>query len=169
MTLQYRLRDDDPERKTTGWRRTAQRPPWTDEAAIRQSCTACGECITACPEGILLAGPAGTPALDFNTGACTFCGACAEACGEAVFRDTSEKPWSLVVSLSNACLLRNGVSCRTCTDACDEDALRFNLRAGPVGTIEIDAASCTGCGACVGICPTFAITLETKSRPETTA
>lgn len=166
MTLQRRIPGERPEGRPGGWRKGAQRPPWTDEAAVRNNCTSCGACISACPEKILLVGPAGTPALDFNRGACTFCGACAEACEDAVFRNTDEQPWTLVAGIGDACLLRKGVSCRSCTDMCDERALRFDLRAGPVGAIEVNAASCTGCGACVSTCPTDAITLEPISTRE---
>ena len=58
----------------------AQRPPWTDETRLRAHCTSCSACITACPEAILIGGPAGTPVVDFARGACSFCGACADAC-----------------------------------------------------------------------------------------
>lgn len=137
-----------------------QRPPWTDEAAVRDRCTSCGDCISACPEAILFKGPAGTPTLDFNAGACTFCGDCATACAEGVFRPVEDLPWMLAARIGGACLLQEGVSCRSCTDVCDTRALRFDLRRGAMGTVEVDRAACNGCGACLGTCPVGAITLQ---------
>ncbi len=132
------------------------RPPWGSEARIRDACTSCGTCIKSCPEAILRSGPAGTPVVDFSLGACTFCTECAKACPEPVF-DLDSEPWALVADVRSSCLLNAGVSCRICTDACDETALRFDLRGGIVGRIDIDADACTGCGACAGTCPVGAI------------
>lgn len=132
------------------------RPPWSSEASVRAACTSCGDCIRACPEAILRRGPAGTPAVDFARGACTFCGACAEACGAEVF-DLGAAPWAIVAEIAPGCLLNAGISCRSCTDACDTRALRFDLRAGPVGAITVDPDACTGCGACAGVCPVGAV------------
>ena len=137
-----------------------QRPPWTDEARVRAHCTSCGKCVSACPEGILVNGPAGTPAVDFNRGACTFCEACAGACDDHVFRDTAETPWSLTADVGQQCLLSAGIACRTCTDACDEGALRFDLCGGGVGTVVMSPDLCTGCGGCLGVCPVDAISLK---------
>ncbi|MEM1050168.1 MAG: ferredoxin-type protein NapF [Pseudomonadota bacterium] len=132
------------------------RPPWSAEGRIRDACTSCGECIKNCSEAILRPGPAGTPVVDFSVGACTFCAACAEACPEPVF-DFDSDPWSLIAHVQSSCLLNAGISCRICTDACDETALRFDLRGGIVGKIHVEAAACTGCGACAGTCPAGAI------------
>ena len=157
------MSENASQQQSGGWRKALQRPPWTDEAAVRAHCTSCRACIEACPEDILFDGPAGTPLLDFKSGACTFCGSCATVCKEPVFRDTAQAPWTLVAALSDTCLLRNGVFCRSCTDTCDYDALHFNLRARPIGAITVDSESCTGCGACVSICPVDAVTLKSPA------
>lgn len=143
------------------------RPPWSTEARVRENCTSCGDCLSACPEGILIAGRAGTPFVQLNGGYCSFCGKCADACVEGVFADRSEAPWALVAQIEIGCLLHQGVSCQSCTDACDDEAIRLDYRAGHVGAIEINAAACTGCGACIGVCPTRAISLSplTEGRP----
>lgn len=150
-------------------RGTALRPPWTGEDRIRAACTSCGDCIAVCPEAILLRGPAGTPTLDFARGACTFCGACAAACPEDVFGDTRDAPWTLTAAIGADCLLDAGVSCRSCTDACDSGALVFDLRAGAVGRVRADPARCIGCGACAGVCPAGAIAITEPPRKEHTA
>ena len=145
---------------SVSWRKSPLRPPWTDEARVRKLCTSCGDCLVACPEAILVSGPAGTPAVNFDGGLCTFCGACAEACTEGVFGPLDEAPWSIVATIGAECLLNQGVTCRSCTDACDETALVFDLRSGSVGTVRVDTGLCTGCGACAGTCPALAITFH---------
>ena len=138
-------------------RNSGLRPPWTNQALVREHCTSCGDCIKACPEGILTSGPAGTPNIDFAAGACTFCGECAASCQEGVFRDTDLPPWTMQAAVGEGCLLNAGISCQSCTDACDETALSFNMRAGSVGRIDVMADRCTACGACVSVCPVRAI------------
>ena len=160
MNLLDRLKQKNSPKRSATWRRVQQRPPWTDESAVLENCTSCGACIEACPQDIVFAGAAGTPVLKFSAGQCTFCSACAKACPEPVFRDTAEAPWDLVAALGEACLLHKGVSCRSCTDVCDEDALRFDLHVAGVGAITVDPVACTGCGACISICPVEAITLK---------
>lgn len=135
------------------------RPPWTNQSRVREFCTSCGDCIRACPESILVPGPAGTPIIDFRNGPCTFCYACADACERSVFAARQSVPWDSRVSISDDCLLTGGVSCQSCTDACDEAALRFDFRSGPAGSIQIDLDRCTGCGACVSVCPVNAISV----------
>ncbi|MCY4149538.1 MAG: ferredoxin-type protein NapF [Gammaproteobacteria bacterium] len=149
-----------PRQQTGAWRRGVQRPPWTDETAIRAHCTSCGDCRDACPEAILFEGPAGTPMLDFRSGSCTFCQACVEACSEPVFFDTAQKPWNLIAVPGESCLLMSGVSCRSCTGFCDHEALKFDLRVKPVGAIIVNSESCTGCGACISVCPSDAISMS---------
>jgi ferredoxin-type protein NapF len=103
--------------------------------------------------------------IDFMSGACTFCGACAAACNEHVFNDVTDTPWTLVVNVSDECLLPRGVSCQSCTDACDVRALRFDLRQRPLGALRLDSTACTGCGACIGTCPVNALSLaETATQ-----
>ena len=151
----------------TTHRRGGLRPPWTDEARIRQFCTSCGDCIRACPEAILFAGPARTPVVNFAHGECTFCTACAEVCDEPVFEPTRTPPWTNVAAISAGCLLTQGVACRICTDTCDTRALRFDPRVHPSGRITLDTDACTGCGACIGPCPVGAI--EITPAPKRTA
>lgn len=135
------------------------RPPWTDETRIRDNCTSCGACIKTCPESILVTARAGTPAIELNGGACTFCGDCAAACDEPVFRSTDETPWTIIAAIGSSCLLHQGVTCQSCTDACDVAALSFSFASGPAGAISLDSDLCTGCGACLGVCPVSAIQL----------
>jgi ferredoxin-type protein NapF len=130
--------------------------PWTDAERLRTLCTGCGACADACPEGIVISGRGGVPALAFAS-PCTFCGACAAACGESVFEPERDPPWSAKASIGPSCLEISGVSCRACEDACDAAALRARPMLGGRARIVVDAEACTGCGACVSVCPTGAV------------
>ncbi|WP_254446623.1 ferredoxin-type protein NapF [Ruegeria sp. HKCCD8929] len=141
-----------------------QRPPWSTESSIRNACIGCRRCIEACPEGILFAGYADTPAIDFELGECTFCGACAEACDEAVFAEITAKPWDQIAVIGSGCIQAAGIGCQLCTDTCPQTALRLDLSHRPVGRIAVNAEACNGCGACLPVCPVGAITVETPKK-----
>ena len=138
---------------------TTLRPPWTNETRIEDKCTGCMDCVAACPEAILFSHD-NRPYLKPGIGECTFCEKCVQACEEGVF-DLSTEPWDLAASLDDTkCLLADGVSCQTCTDICEPRALRFDMRIRPAGKINLKTEVCTGCGACLTICPTQAISLK---------
>lgn len=132
---------------------TYSRPPWTNERALA-SCTGCAACVEACPSGLLKIEGA-KPVIAF-TSECTFCGACAESCPEHLFARDS-RPFQHVVSVTEGCLARLGVVCQSCRDACPEAAIRFTPRRGGPFLPEVRDDACTGCGACLSICPTRAI------------
>lgn len=60
-----------------------------------------------------------------------------------------------VVLERSACVAWNGVVCMSCAFSCDDRAIRMDRRGRPA---VIDEA-CTGCAACVDVCPTRAITV----------
>lgn len=136
------------------------RPPWAlPEAEFTARCTRCGDCLPACPTGLLHAGPGNFPIADFSSSCCNFCGDCVAACQTGALAHEVSPPWSLSVSFNDACLTRQGVVCRSCGDACDARAIAFRPRPGGVAQPELDAAACTGCGECLTVCPTRAITI----------
>jgi len=142
-------------------------PPWAlPQALFEQACTRCDACIGACPSRIVRRGTGGFPTIDFlqGTGVCTFCGDCLTAClPRALRRDADtlawQPPWQLKARIGASCLAQQDVVCRSCGDACGETAIRFRPRLGGAALPELDAARCTGCGACVGVCPVRAITM----------
>ena len=137
------------------------RPPWSlPETAFTESCTVCGDCIAACPPSILLKGRAGYPVVDFSSGACDFCGACADACSESAFGPRDEPPWRLTAYFGDDCLSSRGITCRVCAEWCDAHAIRIRLAVGGRAHPQIDEAACTGCGACISVCPVKTIHLE---------
>ncbi len=145
----------------------AQRPPWAlDEARFVDRCTRCERCIEACPTQILIRMDGGFPGVDFSRGECTFCGDCVRSCEpQALFRQPLDAPpWSLVAAIGADCLAARGVECRVCGEACPEGAIRFRPQRGGVARPQLDEAACTGCGACIGPCPTRAIAMQADNN-----
>ncbi|WP_404379248.1 ferredoxin-type protein NapF [Caenispirillum salinarum] len=147
------------------------RPPWTREATVADRCTRCGDCLEACPEGILKVGTGGFPEVDFRVGSgeCTFCGDCASACGEGVFAAPEPEPepepaaapaFAALASIGSGCLAEAGVMCQSCGDACPERAIRFALVRGGAPRPSLDRDACTACGACVSVCPADVIAVR---------
>ncbi|HEY0502773.1 MAG TPA: ferredoxin-type protein NapF [Lysobacter sp.] len=137
------------------------RPPWAlDESDFLDACTSCGACVEHCPERVLARGPAGTPVFDPHLGECTFCGECADACvPRALDRGRAAHAWNTVAVAGDTCLPRHGVVCSSCRDACPERAIAFPLTSR-VPLPVVDADRCSGCGACVAVCPADAISLR---------
>lgn len=138
------------------------RPPWSTQASILASCQSCGKCAESCPEGIIHPDRNGRPVVLFTAGECTFCGACADICPAPVFAGREEQPWDLQLSLADGCLAVEGVTCRSCGDACPEGAIKFSPRIGGAAALIIEHAGCTGCGACISVCPRDVLSLAPR-------
>ena len=139
------------------------RPPWAvDEASFINLCSRCNACQPVCEAQLIQIGSGGFPELDFGRAGCSFCGACALACpAGALHKDvSSQAPWTLQAHLAPGCLALQGVVCRSCGEQCEVDAIRFKLHRNGVAQPQIDAGVCTGCGACIGVCPTHALKLR---------
>ena len=134
--------------------------PWLKEAIFTDLCTQCGECAKHCPTQIIRPADGGFPRVDFQLGECTFCYQCAEVCPEPLFLAKTEPAWQGKAVIDTTCLAEQNVDCRSCGDSCEPFAIRFKLAVGRVAKPIIDINSCTGCGACVAICPTSAITIK---------
>jgi ferredoxin-type protein NapF len=133
--------------------------PWATPTFIDR-CTRCLDCATACPEGIVVKGDGGFPRVDFGRGECTFCGDCATACTAGALLKGNGPPWRLKATISAGCLSERGVSCRSCGDVCDPRAISFTLQLGGRAAVSLEPSYCTGCGACVGVCPVNAINMR---------
>ena len=145
------------------------RPPGAqDESLFTGLCTRCGNCVGACPSGIIerdmgQSGWAGllTPVLSFDKDYCREdCVRCTEVCpsgalGRLALEDKGEMRLGLPVVDMNVCLLGEDRDCSACKRWCPYDAIRYvfsevEYALKPV----IDVEKCTGCGACEAACPT---------------
>ena len=136
------------------------RPPYgLDESLFQSECVTCESkaCVTSCDEEIIFILEDGTPSLHFSKSGCTFCEDCVSVCEPNVLSldhvHTSEKLNATFVISTESCVAHNGVICFSCKEPCIDDAILFNGMFNPV----IDMDRCTGCGFCVGRCPTQAI------------
>ena len=136
------------------------RPPYgLNESLFQNECVTCESksCVASCDEQIIVLQEDGTPMLNFAKSGCTFCEDCASACEPNVLSldniHTSEKLNAIFSISTEGCVAHNGVICFSCKEPCIDDAILFNGMFNPV----IDMDKCTGCGFCLGRCPTLAI------------
>ncbi|WP_167730183.1 ferredoxin-type protein NapF [Terasakiella sp. SH-1] len=144
------------------------RPPWAlTPEDFAKKCTGCGECVSACPEKILKIDTHNLAKVDFSQGECTFCRDCVASCrdGALVMLDP-ETPWLLDISIEGKCLAMKGVECRACDDQCEPRAIRFKLTPAAVAMPQLNEQECTGCGACISVCPSEAIVLKPAIQKE---
>ena len=150
--------------------RAPVRPPWAiPEADFLAACNRCGDCLDACGARIIGCGDGGYPFVDFASGGCSFCADCLTACDTPALRGdpARDAPWPMAARIGDECLAFRGVICRSCSDACDESAVRFRARVGGVAEPTIVPECCTGCGHCVRPCPVHAIFIETPVHAQT--
>jgi MinD superfamily P-loop ATPase containing an inserted ferredoxin domain len=126
--------------------------------------------MDTCPEHILTLASGGFPTPNFSLGECTFCEECAQACPTNALqvKTRATSPWQQAPVMNEQCLAKRGVVCRSCGDSCPREAIEFNLaRAHPaLATPQINNNACTGCGACISVCPNQALTMQIHPHPE---
>ncbi|MGD8170604.1 ferredoxin-type protein NapF [Vibrio sp. TRT 21S02] len=137
------------------------RLPWLANGALfTEQCTRCEKCVDSCETKIIKQGDGGFPTVDFSVDECTFCYKCAEACPEPLFLSKTEQPWEAKAEITSNCLAKQNVECRSCGDMCETMAIRFKPQLGKVAQPILSLDECSGCGACVSVCPTSSINVS---------
>ena len=152
-----------------GQPRPVLRPPGArDESDFVGLCTRCGNCLRACPSGIIRRDPGQngwasllTPVLCFHDDYCREdCTRCTQVCPTGALArllpaDKTQMRLGLPRVDMDVCLLADDRECSACARWCPYDAIRYEFcETTYTLTPQIDAQKCTGCGACEAACPT---------------
>lgn len=144
------------------------RPPGSiDEQRFAGLCIRCGNCIRACPTGIIQpdlgsTGIAGflAPVVRFQDGYCREdCHACTQVCPSgAITRLSLEQkprtPMGVAKLDFSICLLRDNHECDICARVCRYEAIDIRWSEEEYLAIpHVDREKCPGCGACEVGCP----------------
>jgi MauM/NapG family ferredoxin protein len=150
-----------PKPRRSGVDRPWLRPPGAiAEIEFRNTCSQCGQCVSACPvyairidhsgdEG------AGYPYIDAEYQPCVLCDGqpCMPACPTGALQIVGRE--QIRMGLANwfeqTCRLATGEDCTICVDDCPIglSAIEINDR-----QIVVKEDGCTGCGVCQNHCPT---------------
>ena len=139
-------------------RRFIRPPGAVSEADFIAGCTRCGDCVSACPAGVIfmlgvhLGLAVGTPALDLVHNACALCPdfPCITACGPGALRQLAGAPPRLATLRieANACLPFQGPECGVCVSVCPVEGAMGLKGARP----SIAPEHCTVCALCLRAC-----------------
>jgi ferredoxin-type protein NapF len=158
------------------------RPPGAvDEQWFTTLCVRCGNCLRACPAGIIQCddsqhgiGGLLAPVIVFQRDYCwESCNRCTLVCPSGAISRVllPEKPHAIIgrprVDM-DICLLSDDRDCSYCRSRCPYMAIRFEFDEQTYTLApRVDHQRCNGCGACEVACPTQprkAITVEIADR-----
>lgn len=144
------------------------RPPGAiKEGEFTGLCMRCGNCIRACPSGIIhpdmgKSGVLGflSPVVRYETAYCKEeCNACTRVCPSGALQSMNlEQKNRYVIGTAevDTALCLWGISeCNACVRACPYDAIKVRWNEETYESFPgVDPAQCNGCGACEAVCPT---------------
>ncbi len=148
------------------------RPPWSlPESQFVEKCNRCADCVPACEYELIKIGRGGYPEIDFSQGGCDFCTDCVAVCipGAISNRSVEDAPWELKATILDSCLSINAVICRSCGEACDQEAIKFKLEVGGIARPLLDLEKCNGCGECFTVCPDNSVQIAAAGTREQAA
>ena len=166
--------------------RTVLRPPGADLARINALCARCGNCLQACPYGLLhpALGEGGldgllTPVMklrsrDADQEQYCFqdCVKCTEVCPTGAIRPltvTAKHQTAIGVAVvdPHRCIAwKNNEYCAVCDEYCPFKAVKL-VKHGDVMCPVVETAKCRGCGACESACPAEPIAIVVKPVRQT--
>jgi MauM/NapG family ferredoxin protein len=153
------------------------RPPGSDEESIASKCIRCGECIKACPAGVIQANPSPvswevgwTPVLNMRFGYCDYgCNACGNACptGAISKLKLAQKQKTIIgkatIDQKRCIPWAEGRDCIVCEEMCPVSPKAISLddkavtgKSGNRTTVHLPRMHpnrCIGCGICETKCP----------------
>ena len=132
------------------------RPPGAVvEGLFVDRCTACNDCVTACPPGAITAHPAdGTPILYADQSPCLLCEdfPCISACRTDALQPVSggdQVRMGIAEVVHRFCTAGQG--CHACVSKCPTNALALDVA---LLRLLVSSETCVGCGMCEMICKT---------------
>ncbi len=133
----------------------------------RGGCDFCEDCLNVCDAGALKKLPFSGDLPANNNNSNKRMSNKREAFSESADEASSESflpPWHIKASIDlNNCLSMNATICRSCGESCDDEAIKFNLKLGGIAEPVLNTEACTGCGACLSVCPVQAVKLNAVS------
>jgi ferredoxin-type protein NapF len=154
--------------RSTSARQRLRPPGSAKENQFAGLCLRCGNCIRACPAGVIVpdlgrGGPGSflSPELLFRRDYCREdCVRCTEVCPSgAIERVASAAKAHAPIGVARVdmdiCLLSDERECSACRNRCPFDAIRIPFSKETYSlTVEVVDDRCPGCGACEVACPT---------------
>jgi polyferredoxin len=135
---------------------------------FNNSCTACGLCISVCPNDVLHPsvrqyGLEGfmQPVMDYHKGFCQYnCTLCTEICPTYALKPLLQEAKKLtqigkVVFIKDNCIVKTEkTACGACSEACPTKAVFMIPYEGTLLIPDTNQEICIGCGHCEYSCPT---------------
>ncbi|MFA9500702.1 ferredoxin-type protein NapF [Mannheimia sp. E30BD] len=138
-------------------KRQAARPPFAvAEPLFLKNCNGCGECVKACPYGLIILKES-KAILEIDFSACDLCGNCATACPNGALASNTQPDTGLRPTFDFSCLRQNNQACFFCETACREQAISFDLT---TRKMQLNSDKCNGCGECKTACPQHYVSLQ---------